>query len=66
MGKIKSKMIRKSAKILKNEGVEFSEDFEKDKKILRGLILSKKLRNQLAGLMSKTKKRELEEIMKVK
>ncbi|MCX6746684.1 MAG: 30S ribosomal protein S17e [Candidatus Pacearchaeota archaeon] len=66
MGKIKSKMIRKSAKILKNEGVEFSEDFEKDKKILKGLILSKKLRNQLAGLMSKTKKRELEKTMKVK
>lgn len=66
MGKIKSKMIRKSAKVLKNEGVKFSKDFEEDKKILRGLIISKKLRNQLAGLLAKTEKRELEKTIKVK
>ncbi len=62
MGKIKSKMIRKGARTLKNEGVIFSEDFEKNKLILRGLVLSKKLRNQLAGLMAKLKKRELSTI----
>ncbi len=59
MGKIKSKSIRKAAKILNNEGVKFSEDFEKDKKILRGLVMSKKLRNQLAGLMAKKRKLEI-------
>jgi ribosomal protein S17E len=59
MGKIKSKLIRKAAKVLNNEGVEFSNEFEKNKKILKGLMLSKKLRNQLAGLTAKTKKREI-------
>jgi ribosomal protein S17E len=61
MGKIKSKSIRKAARTLNHGGVGFSEDFEKNKKILTGLVMSKKLRNQLAGLMSKTKKRETAE-----
>jgi len=59
MGKIKSKTIRKAAKILSNQGVEFSSNFEKNKKILEGLILSKKLRNQLAGLTAKLSKRRV-------
>lgn len=59
MGKIKSKSIRKATKTLNNEGVKFSEDFGKNKKILKGLVMSKKLRNQMAGLMSKTKKAEI-------
>jgi ribosomal protein S17E len=59
MGKIKSKSIRKATKLLSNEGVKFDSDFEEDKKILKGLIISKKLRNQMAGLMSKTKKAEI-------
>jgi len=59
MGKIKSKPIRKAAKILRSEGVKFSNDFEKNKKILKGLVMSKKLRNQLAGLTAKAKKREI-------
>jgi ribosomal protein S17E len=59
MGKIKSKSIRKATKLLSNEGVKFNSNFEEDKKILKGLIISKKLRNQMAGLMSKTKKAEI-------
>jgi len=57
MGKIKSKSIRKAAKVLSNKGVEFSSSFENNKKILNGLEMSKKLRNQLAGLTAKTEKR---------
>jgi len=64
MGKIKSKSIRKANKTLNNGGVKFSEDFEKNKKILVGLSMSKKLRNQLAGLMSKTKKTEMSNLKK--
>jgi len=59
MGKIKSKSIRKNARILTNKGVNFSADFNKNKKILNNLSIGKKIRNQLAGLLSKTKKREL-------
>ncbi len=59
MGKIKSKSIRKATKILANGGVKFNSNFEEDKKILKGLIIGKKLRNQMAGLMAKTKKHEI-------
>jgi len=62
MGKIKSKSIRKASKVLSNKGVEFSGSFESNKKILRGLVMSKKLRNQLAGLTAKTKKREISQL----
>ena len=57
MGKIKSKAIRKSAKILEKEGVELSDNFERNKKLLNPMLLSKKLRNQLAGLIANAKKR---------
>ena len=56
MGKTKTKSLRKASKILMNDGVKFNENFEKNKKILEGLEISKKLRNQLAGLMARTKK----------
>jgi ribosomal protein S17E len=56
MGKTKSKSLRKAAKTLMNDGVKFNENFEKNKKVLEGLEISKKLRNQLAGLMARTKK----------
>ncbi len=53
MGKIKSKSVRKAAKRLNTEGVKFSGDFSKNKKALDGLGASKKVRNQLAGLLTK-------------
>lgn len=59
MGKTKSKSLRKTAKTLNVEGVKFSESFEKNKRILEGMELSKKLRNQLAGLFTRTKKQEI-------
>ena len=59
MGKIKSKQVRNTAKILSKEGVKFSGNFEKNKEILKGFTLSKKIKNQIAGLLAKTKKREL-------
>ncbi len=64
MGKTKSKSIRKAAKTLNVEGVKFNESFEKNKKILTGLTLSKKLRNQMAGLFTRTKKQEMEQAKK--
>jgi len=58
MGKIKSRLIKRSANILINKGIEFTENFEKNKKILGDTMPSKKLRNQMAGFLSKTKKQE--------
>ncbi len=58
MGKIKSKEIRRSANKLTKNGVKFSKDFEENKRILNHMTISKKLRNQLAGLLTKTQKQE--------
>ena len=58
MGKIKSKMIKRSAERFLKEGVKFSEDFEKNKKILGNTMPSKKIRNQMAGYLSHLKKIE--------
>ena len=59
MGKIKSKMIKRSAERFIKEGVKFSEDFEKNKKILGNTMPSKKIRNQMAGYLSHLKKIEM-------
>lgn len=59
MGKIKSRAIRKNAQILTNKGVNFSEDFDKNKKILGNLMIGKKIRNQMAGLLAKNRKQEI-------
>ena len=58
MGKIKSKLVRRTADSLIKEGVPFKESFEKNKRILGREMPSKKLRNQLAGFLSRTKKQE--------
>lgn len=58
MGKIKSKLIRRTAKELVKRGIVFTDAFEKNKKILGNTLPSKKIRNQIAGLMSKTVKME--------
>jgi ribosomal protein S17E len=59
MGKTKSKSIRKAAKTFHAEGVGFHNTFEKNKKVLEGSGLSKKLRNQMAGLLTRTKKQQV-------
>lgn len=58
MGKIKSKMIRRTANSLEGKGLEFGESFEGNKKLLGNSMPSKKIRNQLAGLLAKKKKQE--------
>jgi ribosomal protein S17E len=59
MGKTKSKLIRRTVNILLKRGIEFSEEFKKNKKILgNNTMPGKKIRNQTAGLISRTKKQE--------
>lgn len=58
MGKIKSKLIKRTAEILIKKGIEFSEDFKKNKQILKDTMPSKKIRNQIAGYISRIKKQE--------
>ena len=59
MGKIKSKMVKRSAEELLRRGVEFNADFERNKKILGSNTMpSKKIRNQMAGYLVRINKRE--------
>ena len=59
MGKIKSKLIKRTAKNLIKEGIKFTESFEENKKILgNNTMPSKKLRNQIAGYTMRLKKAE--------
>lgn len=58
MGKTKSRTIRKTANKLMKEDLEFSKDFDKNKAILGSEMPSKRLRNKIAGLVSRIKKQE--------
>jgi ribosomal protein S17E len=58
MGKIKSKMMRRTAQSLLKEDLEFNQDFEQNKKVLGSTMPSKKLRNKIAGLISRMKRQE--------
>jgi len=58
MGKIKSKVVRRTADALLQNGIDFNESFEDNKRILSDTMPSKKLRNQLAGFLARLKKQE--------
>ena len=58
MGKIKTKLIKRTAETLIKKNLNFSEDFEKNKKILGKTMPSKKIRNQIAGYLARLKKFE--------
>jgi ribosomal protein S17E len=56
MGKIKSKLVKRTAEELVKQGVNFTTDFQKNKEILGNTLPSKKVRNQIAGyLVRKTR-----------
>ncbi len=58
MGKIKSKLIKRSAEELVKRGIIFTESFEQNKKILGNTMPSKKIRNQIAGYLSRKNSKE--------
>ena len=58
MGRIKSKLVKRTANTLLKAENQFSISFEKNKKVLKDLMPSKKIRNQIAGYISRLKKRE--------
>ena len=59
MGKIKSKLIRRTANTLLKKGIDFTENFKENKRLLGNSLPSKKIRNQVAGLLTKIKSREI-------
>lgn len=66
MGKIKTKLIKRTAKAIVAGGVESSTDFNKNKKILREGMPSKKVRNQIAGYLTRINKNKEKEIKSIK
>lgn len=58
MGKIKSKLVKRTANELIKKGIQFSKSFDENKKILGKTMPSKKIRNQMAGFLARLKKKE--------
>ena len=57
MGRIKSKLIKRTGRNLLSETNSFNSQFEDNKQIIKGLTPSKKMRNQIAGYITRLKKR---------
>ena len=57
MGRIKSTLVKRTAKELIQQ-VEFSESFEQNKKLLGNTMPSKKIRNKIAGYISRLHRRK--------
>lgn len=53
MGRIKSKMIKNTAKELIKREDSFTDKFEDNKKILKNTMPSKSVRNKIAGYMAR-------------
>ena len=53
MGRIKSKLIKRTARSLLTEENTFNDKFEHNKWLLKGLTQSKKTRNQIAGYIAR-------------
>ena len=60
MGKIKTKLIKRSAENFIRNDIEFTDNFEKNKKILGNTMPGKKVKNQIAGYLVRLKRRENE------
>ncbi|MDP2924888.1 MAG: 30S ribosomal protein S17e [Nanoarchaeota archaeon] len=58
MGRIKSKLVKRTSLSLLKEENSFTDKFEPNKELLKGLTDSKKVRNQIAGYITRKKKSE--------
>ena len=56
MGRIKSTLVKKTAKNLLGKEPAFSESFERNKIILGNTMPSKPIKNKIAGYLSRLKK----------
>lgn len=56
MGRIKSALVKRSSKKMLREENAFNPSFENNKKILGSSMPSKKVRNKIAGYLSRLKK----------
>ena len=57
MGRIKSKLVKRTGINLLKEENKFTDKFKENKQILKGTMPSKKIGNQVAGYITRLKKR---------
>jgi ribosomal protein S17E len=57
MGRIKSKLVKRTSRAIVAKESNLTATFEKNKKALAGVTPSKRIRNQIAGYISRIKKR---------
>ncbi len=65
MGRIKSKLVKRTANALLKRKNQFTGDFEENKKVLKVKMPSKKIRNQIAGYITRLKTKENSEKKRV-
>lgn len=58
MGRIKSKLVKRTSIALLKEENNFTHEFNDNKVLLNGITDSKKIRNQIAGYIARKKKSE--------
>ena len=58
MGRIKSKLVKRASHTLLKEENKFTQEFDENKLVLGKGMPSKKIRNQVAGYISRLKKIE--------
>ncbi|MCH7850184.1 MAG: 30S ribosomal protein S17e [Nanoarchaeota archaeon] len=57
MGRIKTKLIKRTSRqLLENSEDSFKNTFEENKKVLGSILPSKRMRNQIAGYIGRLKK----------
>jgi len=57
MGRIKSKLIKRTSRqLIENSDESFGKTFEENKKTLGHILPSKKMRNKIAGYIARVKK----------
>ncbi len=61
MGRIKSKLVKRTSHNLLKENNRFSDNFEENKELIRDLGTSKKIKNKIAGYISRINKKKKEE-----
>jgi small subunit ribosomal protein S17e len=64
MGRIKSTLVKRTSKKLLQLHPSFNESFERNKKILASNMPSKKIRNKIAGYISRLNRMKREAISK--
>ena len=65
MVRIKSALVKRTARNMLKEDNKFSEDFDKNKKLLENHMPSKKIKNKIAGYLSRLKRAEREKRAKL-